>query len=85
LQKFACIIGLALIASVAADVSHLFDGRDGYEYEKPAGQGYEYPPPDIPFELPTETTTKPPNIYIPPETTTRPPPPPPVSSSKLNC
>lgn len=73
LQKVAFIVALA-IASVAAkpDVSHL---KDGYEYDKPGcgieGCGYDYPKPDVPFELPTETT-KPPNTYVPP-----PPPPPP--------
>jgi hypothetical protein len=70
LQKLAFIVALA-IASVAGrpDVSHL---NDGYDYNKPGcgaeGCGYDYPKPDTPFELPTETTTKPPNTYVPPPT-----------------
>jgi hypothetical protein len=69
LQKLAFIIAL-VIASVASkpDVSHL---EDGYDYKKPEGCGvegcgYDYPPPAVPFELPTEV--KPTNEYIPPET-----------------
>lgn len=48
-----------MIASVAADVSHL----QGYNYQ-PAGQGYDYPKPDIPFELPTQPAP----TYLPPDT-----------------
>lgn len=60
LQKLAFFIGL-VIASVAADVSHL---NQGYNYEQPARQGYDYPKPSIPFELPTQPAP----TYLPPDT-----------------
>jgi len=58
-----------VIASVAADVSHL-QGQ-GYNYAPPAKQGYDYPKPAIPFELPTQPAP----TYLPPDTTRRPTPP----------
>lgn len=61
MQKLALIVAV-VIASVAADVSHLRN-QNGYDYPKPA-QGYSYPKPEIPFELPT----RPAPTYLPPET-----------------
>jgi hypothetical protein len=62
-----------VIASVAADVSHL-KNSNGYRYEEPSHQGYDYPKPHqgydypkpaIPFELPNETPAP---TYLPPQT-----------------
>lgn len=60
-----------MIASVASkpDVSLL---KDGYNYEKPGcgaeGCGYDYPPPDVQFTLPTMAPERPTLTYLPPVT-----------------
>lgn len=85
-QKLSFVIGLALIVSIAADVSHIIGRQgNGYEYPPPESNGYVYPTPSVPFVYPTKTpppptipstylppvTTPPPNTYIPPVTTRR--------------
>lgn len=71
------MLALFSLALVSADVSHLFGHEHDHHHEEHAHPGYNYEPPQIPFELPTaapKATYLPP---APPKPTYLPPPPPP--------